>query len=166
MIPDRDKRKITERVREAGLRVTRPRLAVLALLFKMGGHRSAEDLIRELRTQGSTLPRASVYNVLNDLARVGMVMQADAGPGRTLYEAATHWHHHFVCRECGHVLDVPCIVGAKPCLEPGLAGLHADEAQVIFRGPCPYAGGATTDLPDRPPCCLHRPPTGTTQLPV
>lgn len=66
-------------------------------------------------------------------------MMCDAGPGRAYYEAAEHWHHHFVCRVCGEIYDVPCSEGRKPCLESRLPGpgFLVDEAQVIFRGLCP-----------------------------
>jgi Fur family ferric uptake transcriptional regulator len=77
-----------------------------------------------------------VYNALDALRTAGLVMAADAGPGRTLYEADTGWHHHFVCRECGAVVDVPCVEGEKPCIDAGVPGLEVDEAQIIFRGRC------------------------------
>jgi Fur family ferric uptake transcriptional regulator len=78
----------------------------------------------------------TVYNALADLQRAGVVLPADAGPGRALFETRRDWHHHFVCRRCGAVTDVPCAEGAKPCLDlPSSVG-RADEAQVIFRGVC------------------------------
>ena len=129
---------------------------VLDHLHRMGGHRSAEDLLEALRGRGSTLPRASVYNVLNDLLSHRLIMLADAGPGRALYEASTEWHHHFVCRECGHVIDVPCAIGSKPCMQPGIDGLVVDEAQVIFRGVCPYAlPNRETAVGPKPLDCAH-----------
>lgn len=155
---DPSDRSAIEKMRAAGLRVTRPRQVVYNLLKELGGHRSAEELLRELKSRGANLPRASVYNVLNDLVLHGIIMQADAGPGSALYEVGMEWHHHFVCRECGHVIDVPCAVGAKPCLEPGVKGLLVDEAQVIFRGQCPYHAeqpSVETQLPPPPHTCHH-----------
>ncbi|GMW01001.1 MAG: hypothetical protein AMXMBFR84_21380 [Candidatus Hydrogenedentota bacterium] len=141
---DASTRKITEaefadRLRQAGLRVTQPRLIVLKLLHELGGHHSVDDLLDALRDRGTALPRASVYNVMKDLTDSLLVMVADAGPGRTLYELALEWHHHFVCRECSAIFDVPCLIQSKPCIDPNLPGVHIDEAQVIFRGKCPFA---------------------------
>ena len=124
------------RLREAGLRVTRTRLELLGLLDDPGGHRSADELVAAFRSRGTPVPRATVFHVLGALERAGLVIVADAGPGRTLYEAATTWHHHLICRACGIVVDVPCLRGEKPCLEPELPGVRVDEAQVIFRGLC------------------------------
>lgn len=126
-----------EQLREAGLRVTRQRLLVLEALRQSGGHRSAEAVGVRLTDGGASLSRGTVYKVLDDLVRAGIVMLADRGPGTALYEIADVWHHHFVCRTCGVVIDVPCQIGSKPCLEGDLAGADIDEAQVIFRGRCP-----------------------------
>lgn len=124
-------------IREAGLKATRPRLLVLELLRDTAGHLPAERIISDLANRGTPLARGSVYNVLSALSGAGLIMIADAGPGRTLYEASGYWHHHFVCGNCGKVVDVRCATGEKPCIEP--AGLDADvhEAQVIYRGRCP-----------------------------
>lgn len=125
-----------QRVRAAGLRATRPRVLILELLERLEGHSSADDVVDQLDAAGTALPRATVYNVLADLSEHGLVMTADAGPGRALYEVADGWHHHFVCRRCGDITDVECAVGAKPCLDAAVPGGIVDEAQVIFRGLC------------------------------
>lgn len=103
----------------------------------MGGHRSAEDIAGELKRSGARLARGSVYNSVAALRSAGLVMAADTGPGRTLYEASDMWHHHFVCRVCGSVTDVECVTGEKPCLEAEIPSARTEEAQVIFRGVCP-----------------------------
>ncbi|MGH9033490.1 MAG: Fur family transcriptional regulator [Acidimicrobiia bacterium] len=118
------------------MRVTAPRLAVYRALGELGGHRSVDEIVAHLQAVGTPLPRASVYNSVDALARVGVVLAADAGPGRALYEAGDTPHHHFVCRSCGAVTDVACVTGARPCLDADIAGAEIDEAQVIFRGLC------------------------------
>ena len=125
------------RLRESGLRATRQRSAVFGLLRDSGGHHSVDDLVGLLADSGVPLSRMTVYNVVSDLTGAGLLMQADVGPGRALYEASEIWHHHFVCRSCGTVIDVPCARGTKPCLDvpPGL-DVSIDEAQVIYRGLC------------------------------
>jgi Fe2+ or Zn2+ uptake regulation protein len=119
-------------------------LAVLELLETLGGHRSAEELVAALEEGGDPFPRATVYHVLGTLERTGLVLLADAGPGRTLYESAAGWHHHLVCRRCSTIVDVPCLRGAKPCLHPDLPGAVVDEAQVIFRGLCAACAAAAS----------------------
>ena len=125
------------RIRDAGLRATRPRALVYAALREAGGHRTVDDIVEWLAERGEELPRMSVYNVAADLTEAALVMRADAGPGAAVYEVSDGWHHHFVCRSCGSIQDVPCVTGRKPCLDPP-PGFHGtvDEAHVIFRGVC------------------------------
>ncbi len=127
---------VADSLRGIGFRVTQPRLEVYATLQAMGGHRSVDEIVAELRCKRIRIPRMSVYNAVGALHDAGLLMRADAGPGRTLYETRTTWHHHFVCRTCSGVFDVPCLKGRKPCLKlPSRVG-RADEAQIIFRGVC------------------------------
>jgi Fur family ferric uptake transcriptional regulator len=135
--PESLRNTVTDRLREAGLRATRPRVLVLSVLRDVGGHRSVDEIVKLLDRRGESIPRMSVYNVVADLTDASIVMCADAGPGRALYEAADGWHHHFVCRACGRVEDVPCARGHKPCMQPPASlDFYVDEAQVIFRGIC------------------------------
>jgi Fe2+ or Zn2+ uptake regulation protein len=123
------------RLRAAGLRATPIRLAVLAALRRLGGHRSANEVLGALGRRGGA-SRMSVYNAIAALERAALVVRADAGPGRALFEPAGAWHHHFVCARCGGVFDVPCLRRRKPCLAAPPAVGRAEEAQVIFRGVC------------------------------
>ncbi|MDA8329661.1 MAG: Fur family transcriptional regulator [Candidatus Dormibacteraeota bacterium] len=125
-------------LRARGLRATAPRLAVYGALQEMGGHPSADEVGAHLHAAGVPLARASIYNSLEALADSGVILRADAGPGAARYEVGPVWHHHFVCRSCKRVIDIDCLVGAKPCLEPeSNLDLLVDEAQIIFRGLCP-----------------------------
>jgi Fe2+ or Zn2+ uptake regulation protein len=125
------------RLQRAGLRATRPRVLVYSLLRQVGGHRSVDEIVGLLEERGNTVPRMSAYNVVADLAAAGLLLCADVGPGSALYEASDTWHHHFICRVCGTVADIPCVRGEKPCLAPPASFPGTvDEAQVIFRGIC------------------------------
>jgi Fe2+ or Zn2+ uptake regulation protein len=130
---------LARRLQKAGLRATRPRLLILQLLRDLGGHHSADDLVAELQVQGTPLPRASVYGVVGALLSHGLLTLSDIGPGRALYEFAERRHHHFICRACGAIQDVICLVGREPCLDTDHSESvdgKVDEAQVIFRGYC------------------------------
>ena len=131
-----DDGELAQRLRATGLKATRPRLLVLGALKENGPHLSTDELVEALDARGTPLPRGSVYNVVGALATHGLIMVTDIGPGRALYELAERWHHHFVCRTCGLIEDVECVVGLKPCLDPDQVHGEVDEAQVIFRGTC------------------------------
>ena len=146
MRPHPQERPVRDRLRAAGLRATRPRVLIYSLLREIGGHRSVDELLVILDQREHVVSRMSAYNVVADLVRTSLVMCADVGPGRALYEASDTWHHHFVCRTCGCVEDVPCVRGHKPCLQPPpQLGAEIDEAQVIFRGQCVECSDSAAD---------------------
>ena len=124
--------------------MTKPRVAVYQALRRMGGHVAVDRVVSHLMARGEVVSRMTVYNAIRDLEEAGLVIRADAGPGVALYEAGKIWHHHFVCRVCGGVFDVPCAVGEKPCMEArGFDYAELDEAQVIYRGICRASGRKT-----------------------
>jgi Fe2+ or Zn2+ uptake regulation protein len=59
------------------LKITQPRLLVLNLLQELGGHRSRDDLVRELKARGTSLPRASVYHIIDTFVSRGVAMLAE-----------------------------------------------------------------------------------------
>ena len=134
--PDLTEEDFASRLRDAGLRVTRPRLLLLDLLRDTPGHHSADDLVTLLARRDTPLPRASVYNVVGALVDRGLITMVTVGPGSARYEYGVPWHHHFVCKVCGTIQDVPCVIGEKPCLEPVAVAGEVEEAQVTFRGTC------------------------------
>lgn len=101
-----DRESLKDRLRERGLRVTEPRVAVLGYLASTDRHPTAEEVELAVNADGPVLSRASVYNVLHSLSRAGLVtgMSIDEGPAR--YDAHVAPHHHLVCRACGRVEDV------------------------------------------------------------
>ncbi|WP_425298116.1 Fur family transcriptional regulator, partial [Nocardia brasiliensis] len=67
-----------------------------------------------------------------------------AGWGGGYDPRTAHTHHLLGCRRCGTVVDIDCVVGAAPCLEPDDAhGFAIDEAEVVFWGLCPQCRTST-----------------------
>lgn len=137
------------RLRAAGVRVTRPRLAVLDVLERLAGHHGVDEISGALAARGAPLPLTTVYNVVDDLSRAGVLLAADAGPGRALYEVAEQRHHHFVCRSCGDVSDVPATASATPGPVAGLEGAEVEQTSVIFRGRCPACVATAPEAEER-----------------
>jgi Fe2+ or Zn2+ uptake regulation protein len=125
-------------LRGADLRVTRPRLAVMAALERRP-HAETGAIIEIVREQHSDVSHKAVYDVLAALTAAGLVRRIQPLGSVARYEARVgDNHHHVVCRRCGAVADVDCAVGTAPCLEP--LDDHAfviDEAEVIYWGVCP-----------------------------
>lgn len=91
-----------------GLRATRQRGAVIALLDTVEEFRSAQDLHDELRRRGENIGLTTVYRTLQSLAAADLVDMVRTDTGESVYRrcAALHHHHHLVCRECGAAVEV------------------------------------------------------------
>lgn len=124
------------RLRQRGLRVTGPRLAILAMLAEIGGHRSADELVLALRRGGYHHARTTVYNALDDLARADLVRAAPVDAGALRYETAGPAHYHFVCRNCGVIRNVPVEPDLISRPLPTVEGGRVDELDVVYRGIC------------------------------
>lgn len=123
-------------LRTAGLRVTAPRLAALAVIDERP-HGDAETIADAVRARLGTVSKQAVYDVLHALTDAGIVRRVPVGERRARYELHRDNHHHLVCRACGRIEDVPCAVGAAPCLEPSDAsGFVIEQADVVYRGLC------------------------------
>ena len=103
----RDTEALKALLRQRGLRVTEPRVAVLSYLASTDSHPTAEQVETAVNADGPVLSRASVYNVLHSLTRAGLVADLTAKDGPARYDAHVAPHHHLVCRSCGSVEDVP-----------------------------------------------------------
>ncbi len=136
-------------LRERGLRVTRPRLAVLEILME-GGHLEVDEIAARVRRRLDSVSTQAVYDVLAALARAGLARRIEPAGSPARYEArAGDNHHHVVCRACGSIADIDCVVGRAPCLDPNIAaGYEVDEAEVTFWGLCPACQALrSTDQP-------------------
>jgi len=125
-------------LRAAGLRVTRPRLAVLEAV-RTQPHLDTQSLIAAARARLGSVSHQAVYDVLRALVSAGLVRSIEPQGLEARYEARVgDNHHHVVCRDCGAIADVDCATGAAPCLTPSAdAGFVIDEAEVVFWGRCP-----------------------------
>jgi len=125
-------------VREAGLRVTRPRTAVLAAVHDHP-HADTDSIIGVVRRDYGDVSHQAVYDVLRALTASGLVRRIQPTGSVARYEARVgDNHHHVVCRSCGAIADVDCAVGEAPCLTASdAAGFAIDEAEVIYWGRCP-----------------------------
>ncbi len=125
-------------LRDAGLRVTGPRVAILRAL-RADPHADTDTISGTVREDLGTVSNQAVYDGLRTLADVGLVRRFQPMGSVARYELRTgDNHHHIVCRECGAIVDVDCAVGEAPCLEASNdSGFQIDEAEVIYWGRCP-----------------------------
>lgn len=125
-------------LRGAPLRVTRPRLAVLAAVHA-SPHADTDSIIGAVRRELPAVSHQAVYDVLRALTAAGLVRRIQPSGSVARYESRVgDNHHHVVCRSCGAIADVDCAVGRAPCLTASDDhGFVVDEAEVVYWGTCP-----------------------------
>jgi len=97
-----------DRVRDAGLRPTRQRLALARLLFDNGDrHVTAEMLHTEVMASGVGVSLATVYNTLHQFTEAGLLREIVVDAGRSYFDTNTGVHHHFFHERNGHLSDIP-----------------------------------------------------------
>ncbi len=102
-----DEMAIEQRVRDAGLRPTRQRVALANLLFAKGDrHLSAEELHEEAVTAGVPVSLATVYNALHQFTEAGLLRILAVEGSRTYFDTNTSDHHHFFIEGENKVFDI------------------------------------------------------------
>ncbi len=98
---------ILARLRDAGLRPTRQRLALGRLLFEGGDHHlTAEHLHEQALSAGASVSLATVYNTLHQFTRAGLLREVVVDSSRTYFDTNVSDHHHFFHEEEGSLSDI------------------------------------------------------------
>ena len=121
------------RLRAAGLRPTRQRVALAQLLG--GGHRhvSAESLHQEALKAGIPVALATVYNTLNQFTEAGILREVVVGSGRSYFDTNTDAHQHFYCDDDGSLADIPGETIAVAGVPAPPKGMTVDRVEVVVR---------------------------------
>lgn len=131
-------------LRGTGLRVTRPRMAVLTAVHDHP-HGDTDAIIGVVRRLLPEVSHQAVYDGLHALTAAGLVRRIKPAGSVARYESRVgDNHHHVVCRSCGAIADVDCAIGEAPCLTAeNDHGFTIDEAEVIYWGRCPDCSAST-----------------------
>ena len=98
---------LVDRLKQAGFRPTRQRLALAKLLFEPGfRHITAEQLHAEAAGANMRVSLATVYNTLHQFTRQGLLREVVVDPGRSYFDTNIGDHHHFFFEESGELQDV------------------------------------------------------------
>lgn len=125
-------------LRSHGLQVTAQRLAVLRAV-RGRPHCTAENVALDVRSEIGSISRQAVYDALGLLAEKHLIRRIQPAGSPALFDPRVgDNHHHVICRNCGAVVDVDCVVGEGPCLTASAdSGYEIDEAEVLYWGTCP-----------------------------
>ena len=123
-----------ERLRAAGLRPTRQRLALAKLLFEQEDrHVTAEALHAEAASAGIRVSLATIYNTLHQFTEVGLMREIVVDAQRSYFDTNTADHHHFFFEQSGHLQDIKGEDVTVAEMPPAPAGTRVKRVDVIVR---------------------------------
>ncbi|CAN7150116.1 MULTISPECIES: iron response transcriptional regulator IrrA [Phyllobacterium] len=121
---------LQERLRFAGLRPTRQRIALASLIFAKGDrHLSAEELHEEALGANVPVSLATVYNTLHQFTQAGMLRILAVEGAKTYFDTNVSDHHHFFVEGENEVIDIPSgstMVGNLPPVPEGMEIVNVD----------------------------------------
>lgn len=125
---------VPDLLRKAGLRPTRQRLALGALLFGEGDrHVTAEQLHAEVAAQGEHVSLATVYNALHQFKKAGLVRELAIDGTKAYFDTNTSNHSHFLLESTGELMDIAeDTVQVSGVPEPP-AGMRITHVDVVVR---------------------------------
>ena len=122
------------RLRAAGLRPTRQRLALARLLLENGNrHVTAEQLHGEAVSAAIRVSLATVYNTLHQFTAASLLREVVVEPGRSYFDTNVDDHHHFFCETTGMLQDIPGAAVTVGQLPSAPAGTEISRVDVIIR---------------------------------
>ena len=94
-------------LRSRGNRVTSSRRILLEVLFGADGHMTAEELATAVQERAPDVHLSTIYRNLDEFEVLGVVSHSHLGHGPSSYLLASHAHAHFMCADCGIMIEAP-----------------------------------------------------------
>jgi Fur family iron response transcriptional regulator len=134
MTPTRDTASLTDRLRAAGLRPTRQRIALAHLLYGDGDrHLTAEQLHTMALAANVRVSLATVYNALHQFTDAGLLREIVVDSGRSYFDTNTTEHHHFYYESSGRLEDIPAGQMVLAAIPPAPKGTAITRVDVVVR---------------------------------
>jgi Fur family iron response transcriptional regulator len=122
------------RLRAAGLRPTRQRVALAGLLFRHGDrHVTAEALHAEAAKAGVRVSLATVYNTLHQFTEARMLSEVVVDSGRAYFDTNIGNHQHFYIEDQGELIDIPGETIAVAGVPSPPKGMAVERVDVVVR---------------------------------
>jgi Fur family iron response transcriptional regulator len=124
---------VESKLRASGVKPTKQRLEIGMLLFAEARHMSADKIIADLKSEGSRVSKATVYNTLNLFTSHNLIREVSVDPERQFYDSTTGPHHHFYNVDTGELIDIglgELEFSRLPDLPPGT---EAQDIEVVVR---------------------------------
>jgi Fur family ferric uptake transcriptional regulator len=130
----------SQQLKDAGLKITMPRLKILQILETSSAHHlSAEDVYKTLLEMGEDVGLATVYRVLTQFESAGLINRHNFEGGYSVFELSQGEHHdHLVCVKCGRVEEfIDEVIETHQRMIAERAGFKITDHALNIYGLCP-----------------------------
>ena len=129
---------LLQRLKQRGWRLTSQRRVIAETMDGEHVHLTAEEVFERASSRLPEISRATVYNTLNELTKLGEIAEVSLGSGIRRYDPQTaHPHQHLVCERCGITRDVHPDGENRLALSPGERDrFKLNRVEIVFWGVC------------------------------
>lgn len=126
------------KLKDANVRITPQRYAILEYLIESKNHPTADDIYQDLEATFPNMSVATVYNNLRLFTKIGFVVEMSYGDASSRFDFTTHKHYHAICDNCGDIVDIyyPGLDDVESATEK-LTGFQIRNHRLEMYGICP-----------------------------
>lgn len=119
------------------LKYSRQRESIKNCLMNRTDHPTADALYLSIREEYPNISLGTVYRNLKLLSELGEIARFSCGDGSEHFDYKTEPHYHFVCKDCGAIMDLPCrlVRETSELLTEDVPG-KVDSHTIFFYGRC------------------------------
>ncbi len=119
------------------VRRTRQREAILGVLRGTTSHPTADWVYQEVRKEMPHVSLGTIYRNLRTLSEHGEIQELAYGSNHSRFDANPHSHYHFMCENCGSVLDLDLPPMPELEIRVEQLGFQVFAHRLEFYGTCP-----------------------------
>ena len=127
-----------EDLKEANVRITPQRYAILEYLIDHRTHPTADEIFRALEDRFPNMSVATIYNNLRKFVEIGLVQEMSYGDAASRFDFGSQKHYHAICTDCGKIVDFfyPGLEDVEMASSE-LTGFQINEHRLEVYGLCP-----------------------------
>lgn len=125
----------TTQLRDAGLRLTPQRRAIIEALAGDTTHPLAEEIAARVASRVPGVSLSTVYKTLHEFAAIGMIRELDM-PGAMRFDTNVNPHAHLLCDSCGAVIDIAVPSGVVESLSDAAGTMTVSDIEITLHGTC------------------------------
>jgi len=124
-------------LKEKGIKPTYQRLKILEYFSNnLNNHPTVEMVYEKLLKEIPTLSLTTVYNTLNNFLEKRLVFGVTITGTEVRYDFNTDYHHHFLCKKCGQIIDIDLKCAYAEGEKRIISGHRIEEVHGYFKGIC------------------------------